>query len=147
MGQLLGKIGPLSIPASGHTVCSYEKTNRLDNFYANDIDDNLGKANKIKLTPYIWCTLKVYQANKYFRGSGCGSVGRAVASDTRGPSAKIYLYWTFVYCQLCIEKTKIKKKRPGMAHLKKSILGLKWWFSAVGSTWRNPLRRIHSLCR
>ena len=23
---------------------------------------------------------------------------------------------TFVYCQLCIEKTKIKKKRPGMAH-------------------------------
>ena len=31
--------------------------------------------------------------------------------------AKIYLYWTFVYCQLCIEKTKIKKKRPGMAHI------------------------------
>ena len=28
-------------------------------------------------------------------------------------SAKIYLYSTFVYCQLCIEKTKIKKKRPG----------------------------------
>ena len=26
------------------------------------------------------------------------------------------LYWTFVYCQLCIKKTKIKKKRPGMAH-------------------------------
>ena len=24
----------------------------------------------------------------------------------------------FVYCQLCIEKMKIKKKRPGMAHLK-----------------------------
>ena len=31
-------------------------------------------------------------------------------------SAKIHLYQTFVYCQLCIEKTKIKKKRPGMAH-------------------------------
>ena len=30
--------------------------------------------------------------------------------------AKNYLYQTFVYCQLCIEKTKIKKKRPGMAH-------------------------------
>ena len=28
------------------------------------------------------------------------------------------IYWTFVYCQLCIEKTKIKKKRPGMAHKK-----------------------------
>ena len=25
----------------------------------------------------------------------------------------------FVYCQLSIEKTKIKKKRPGLAHLKK----------------------------
>ena len=27
--------------------------------------------------------------------------------------AKLYLNWTFVYCQLCIEKIKIKKKRPG----------------------------------
>ena len=31
----------------------------------------------------------------------------------------LFIYWTFVYCQLCVEKTKIKKKRPGMAHLKK----------------------------
>ena len=31
----------------------------------------------------------------------------------------LFIYWTFVYCQLSIEKTKIKKKRPGMAHLKK----------------------------
>ena len=29
----------------------------------------------------------------------------------------LFIYLTFVYCQLCIEKTKIKKKRPGMAHL------------------------------
>ena len=36
-------------------------------------------------------------------------------------SAKIYLNRTFVYCQLCIEKTKITKKRPGMAHLKKQF--------------------------
>ena len=32
----------------------------------------------------------------------------------------LYLYLTFVYRQLCIEKMKIKK-RPGMAHLKKNI--------------------------
>ena len=32
---------------------------------------------------------------------------------------KLYLYGTFVYCQLCVEKTKVKKKRPGMAHFKK----------------------------
>ena len=34
----------------------------------------------------------------------------------------LYLYWTFVYCQLCIEKTKIKKKRPGMAHFFKKAI-------------------------
>ena len=28
----------------------------------------------------------------------------------------LFIYGTFVYCQLCIEKTKRKKKRPGMAH-------------------------------
>ena len=33
-------------------------------------------------------------------GSGCGSVGRALTVN-------------------CIEKTKLKKWRPGMAHLKK----------------------------
>ena len=36
----------------------------------------------------------------------------------------LYLFWTFVYCQLCIEKMKIKKKRPGMAHFKKTMM--KW---------------------
>ena len=34
-------------------------------------------------------------------------------------SAKLDLYRTFVYCQLCIEKTKIKNKRPGMTHFLK----------------------------
>ena len=46
-------------------------------------------------------------------GSGCGSVGRAVASNSRGRGSnqvigKI-LYWTFTVNY--IEKTKIKKKR------------------------------------
>ena len=47
------------------------------------------------------------------------SVGRAVASNTRGLRFEsshrqkfIYLL-NFFYCQLCSEKTKIKKKRPG----------------------------------
>ena len=62
-------------------------------------------------------------------GSGCGSVGRAVASNTRGlrfeSSHWQNLYCTFVYlCNIsCIEKTIINKKRPGMAHfLKNSYL-------------------------
>ena len=71
----------------------------------------------------------------WLEGSGCGSVGRAVASSTRGLRFEsshrqkfIYLYWTFVYCQLCIGKTKIKKKRPGMAHF------LKIWLEALVTT-------------
>ena len=54
-------------------------------------------------------------------GSGCGSVGRAVASDTRGPrfesshQQKFIYKLNICYCQLCIEKTTIQKKRPGMA--------------------------------
>ena len=32
---------------------------------------------------------------------------------------KLSIFWTFVYCQLCLEKTKIKKKRPGKAHFLK----------------------------
>ena len=60
---------------------------------------------------------------KSHTGSGCGSVGRAVASNTRGPrfesSHRQNLYWT-LFTVSCQEKTKIKKKRPGMAHLKKS---------------------------
>ena len=63
-------------------------------------------------------------------GSGCGSVGRAGTSDTRGlwfESSHWQIFINiehFVYCQLCIEKTKIKKKRPGMAHLKKTKIQL-----------------------
>ena len=45
-------------------------------------------------------------------GSGCGSVGRAVASNI----GKYYIKHLFTVNS--IEKTKIKKKRPGMAHLK-----------------------------
>ena len=52
-------------------------------------------------------------------GIGCDSVGRAVASDSRGPwflssHCQKFIYRTFIVN--CIEKTTIKKKRPGMAH-------------------------------
>ena len=50
-------------------------------------------------------------------GSGCGSVGRAVASDTRGPQFesshrqnKIYIEHLFTVN--CIEKTKIGREWP-----------------------------------
>ena len=65
---------------------------------------------------------KLFNVGKKRHGSGCGSVGRAAASDTRGPrfesSHQQNLFISiehFVYYPLCIGKTKIKKKRPGMA--------------------------------
>ena len=60
--------------------------------------------------------------NEWSLGSGCGSVGRAVASDSRGPRfeshhrQKNYIEHFTVNC---IEKTKIKKKRLGRAHFLK----------------------------
>ena len=56
-------------------------------------------------------------------GSCCGSVGRAVASDTRGlwfesSHRGIYIQDFYLPIVSCVEKTKIKKKRPGMTHLK-----------------------------
>ena len=56
-------------------------------------------------------------------GSGCGSVGRAVASDTKDPQFKSRHRQTFtkhLFTVHCVEKTKIKKKRPGMAHFLKN---------------------------
>ena len=44
-------------------------------------------------------------------GTGFGSVGRAVASNSRGPLTVN-----------CIEKTKINKKRQGMAHFYKTLI-------------------------
>ena len=56
-----------------------------------------------------------------FEGSGC--VAQLVEQSLPIPKVRRSnpiigknFYWTFVYCQLCIEKTKIKKKRPEMAH-------------------------------
>ena len=51
-------------------------------------------------------------------GSGCGSVGRVVASNSRGPQFESSHWQHFILNIIvnCIEKTKIKKQRPGMAH-------------------------------
>ena len=56
-------------------------------------------------------------------GSGCGSVGWAVASNSKGPQFESSHLQTFIlniYCQLC-EKTKIKKRgREWPTFIKKS---------------------------
>ena len=59
-------------------------------------------------------------------GNGCGSVGRAVASNTRGVqfefSHRPNLYWTYIYCQVALKRRKRREKRPGMPiFLKKKI--------------------------
>ena len=71
------------------------------------------------------CAIGQVSINDWEQGSGCGSVGRAVASHTKGPQFESShwqnLYWTFVYLFAinCIEKTNINKKRPGMANFLK----------------------------
>ena len=49
-------------------------------------------------------------------GIGCGSIGRAVASDTRGPPFESSHQQNFIQPVFTDKKTKIKKKRPAMAH-------------------------------
>ena len=72
----------------------------------------------------FWCHLKLSQETPIYLhskkrevgGSGCGAVGRAVASDTRGPQFESS-HWQnsliYLFTVNCIEKTKIKKKEAG----------------------------------
>ena len=56
------------------------------------------------------------------RGSGCGSVGRAVASDTRDPRLESRHWQTLIkhlFTVNCVEKTKTKKKEAGNGPFKK----------------------------
>ena len=69
----------------------------------------------ISCTPILPCPFLITETLN-LSGSGCGSVGRAVASVTRGlwfESSHRHIYLPIANC---IEKTKIKKKRPEMAH-------------------------------
>ena len=61
------------------------------------------------------------EIKKVLYGSGCASVGRAVASDTRGLRFQSSHWRTFIHIFIInyFEKTKIKKKRSGMEHLKR----------------------------
>ena len=58
-------------------------------------------------------------------GSGCGSVGRADAFETRGPrfdSSHRQNFIEHLFIINRIEKTKINKKRPGMEQFKKKLM-------------------------
>ena len=72
-------------------------------------------------------------------GSGCGSVGRVVAFDSRGPrfnSSHRENFIEHLFIINCIEKTKINKKRPGMAHffIKKIIIKKISWSDQTFTT-------------
>ena len=60
---------------------------------------------------------------RFLTNHDCGSVGRAVASYTRGPqfeSSHRQKKLLNIYSQL-YRKDKIKKKRPGIVHLKNNV--------------------------
>ena len=72
-----------------------------------------------KLPLYTKPDQKFSRSKQCLQGSGCGSVGRAVAFDTRGPrfdSSHRQNFIEHLFIINCIEKMKINKKRPGMAH-------------------------------
>ena len=78
----------------------------------------------IHLATFYWshclcCTQKI----RFSKGRGCGTVGTAVVYDARGPQfesshRQTFMSDIYLYTVNCIEKTKIKKRRPIMAHLK-----------------------------
>ena len=55
------------------------------------------------------------------KGSVCGSVGREVASHTSDPQFKSS-HRQILFTIHCVEKTKMKKKRPGLAQFKKMMV-------------------------
>ena len=68
--------------------------------------------------PPTWanvCHFKLLlEQNMAFVGSGCRSVGRPVACDTRGPRFESSHRRTLIHIIInCIEKTKLKKKEAG----------------------------------
>ena len=109
------------ILTSNRSLCG-QKTNALVSndlclinisFRIDLLSQNLILGSKKKLEPTFLKAL-----NKL--GSGGGSVGRAVTSDTRDPQFRIPTLAQFILSFVHIkEKTKIKKERPGMAHIKK----------------------------
>ena len=54
-------------------------------------------------------------------GSGCGAVGRVLASNSRGPGFEFSHRQLLLNINLLVEKTKRKKKTPGMAQKKTPI--------------------------
>ena len=53
--------------------------------------------------------------------SGCGSVGRADNSNARGPWFQsshwvTIISYIYLFAVNCIEKTRMKKKKPGIVH-------------------------------
>ena len=73
-----------------------------------------------------WCSAAVMgnsdRTYNVSNGSGCGSVGRVVASNARVPrfesNHRQFFKNTYLLTVNCTGKAKIKKKRPSIAHLK-----------------------------
>ena len=84
------------------------------------------------VSPAAYCWVRLLHDQHWPVGSGCDSVGRAVASDTKGPRFESShwqnLYWAFVYLSTinCIEKTKIKRGREWPIFLKETLAILVW---------------------
>ena len=90
----------------------------------------INKSRRCKSAPpesilYLWIKSISNFKNGWDRGSGCGLVARAVTCDTRGSrfesNHRQYFIWNISFIVNSTKKTKKRRKRPRMVHVKKTL--------------------------
>ena len=111
-------IGNVYLQLSTHTGRYYYLCSSLLSFY---IVENMNSYNfiTVNITLYVYLAL----INLASMGSGCGSVGTAVASDTRGPGFE-YSHWQLLniyFLLIACRKDENKEKEAGNGPFKKNL--------------------------
>ena len=128
-------------------VCGMVKSTKITSYPINNFRKcrGLGGSQGVSAIDCIQNLLKNNKARNSYVGQWlCGSVGRAVASDTRGPRFKFSHRQKFIehlFTVSCVEKTKIKKKEAGNGIFKKyiPIAGFEPWMLVSEATMPQPL--------
>ena len=79
---------------------------------------------RVKLKSKRWQEIRLDKKKYNLMGSDCGTAGRAVSFDTRGPGFKSInqQFLRKFILHLTVEDLNIKKKRPRTAHIKNKQL-------------------------
>ena len=101
--------------------------------------------NKVERRKRSFNCFQICRTKSFRFGSGCGSVGRVVASDTRDP--RFESSHRLIYLLLAVLKRRKKKKRPGVAHFLKKCFrfGRSLWHDGRLRYQRSVVRIPHSV--